>query len=222
MPYWIFHFFSLHFDQFRFISFRFFRYISLRFVWFRFVSISFRTLQVPYYMANNLSNSYSNDMLTVKLSGFPDMHWRDLFTSTSSPRFLCRPTAFFSTCWSRWTSESSTYGKQRICLQGGKLHIIILYSSTFYKKGHVIRRNLKIPNARVSRFVDWCAVMTLESFSCMLCQSKEFDRVTDWLKHSLQAIVVYVKYLFMFQNDPANAYPEILITLPLPYHLNMS
>ena len=152
MPYWIFHFFSPHFDQFRFISFRFFRYISLRFVWFRFVSISFRTLQVPYYMANNLSNSYSNDMLTVKLSGFPDMHWRDLFTSTSSPRFLCRPTAFFSTCWSRWTSESSTYGKQRICLQGGKLHIIILYSSTFYKKGHAIRPNLKIPNARVKPF----------------------------------------------------------------------
>jgi hypothetical protein len=30
---------------------------------------------------------------------------------------------------------------------------------------------------------------------------QEFDRVTDWLKHSLQAIVVYVKYLFMFQND---------------------
>ena len=70
----------------------------------------------------NLSNSYSNDMLTVKLSGFPDMHWRDLFTSTRS--------------------------------EGGKLHIIILYSSTFYKKGHVIQRNLKIPNARVSRFVD--------------------------------------------------------------------
>ena len=43
--------------------------------------------------------------------------------------------------------------------------------------------------------------MTLESFSCVFCQSKEFDRVTDWLKHSLQAIVVYVKYLFMFQND---------------------
>jgi hypothetical protein len=79
--------------------------------------------------------------------------------------------------------------------------IIILYSSTFYKKGHVIRRNLKIPNARVSRFVDWCAVVTLESFSCVFCQSKEFDRVTDWLKHSLQVIVVYVKYLFMFQND---------------------
>jgi hypothetical protein len=81
------------------------------------------------------------------------------------------------------------------------LHIIILYSSTFYKKDHVIRHNLKIPNAWVSRFVDWCAVMTLESFSCVFCQSKEFDRETDWLKHSLQAIVVYVKYLLMFQND---------------------
>ena len=34
------------------------------------------------YTAPNLSNSYSNDMLAVKLSGFPDMHWRDLFTST--------------------------------------------------------------------------------------------------------------------------------------------
>jgi hypothetical protein len=43
--------------------------------------------------------------------------------------------------------------------------------------------------------------MMLESFSCMFCQSKEFDHVTNWLKHSLQAIVVYVKYLFMFQND---------------------
>jgi hypothetical protein len=43
--------------------------------------------------------------------------------------------------------------------------------------------------------------MMLESFSCVFCQSTEFDRVTDWLKHSLQAIVVYVKYLFMFQND---------------------
>ena len=33
-------------------------------------------------MATNLSNSYSNDRLTVKLSGFQDMKWRDLFTST--------------------------------------------------------------------------------------------------------------------------------------------
>jgi hypothetical protein len=43
--------------------------------------------------------------------------------------------------------------------------------------------------------------MTLESFSWVSCQLKEFDRVTDRLKHSLQAIVVYVKYLFMFQHD---------------------
>ena len=101
------------------------------------------------FLRTNLSNSYSNDMLTVKLSDFR----------------ICIGGIF-----SR--------------LQGGKLHIVILYSSTFYKKGHVIRRNLKIPNARVSRFVDWCAVMTLESFSCVFCQSKEFDRVTDWLKQS--------------------------------------
>jgi hypothetical protein len=38
-------------------------------------------------------------------------------------------------------------------------------------------------------------------FLLLICQWKEFDRVTDWQKHSLQAIVVYVKYLFMFQND---------------------
>jgi hypothetical protein len=50
---------------------------------------------------------------------------------------------------------------------------------TFHKKGQIIRRNLKIPNARVSRFVDSCAVVTLESFPCVCCQSKEFDRVTD-------------------------------------------
>ena len=58
-----------------------------------------------------------------------------------------------------------------------------------------------MPETRVSRFINRCAVMTLESFSCVFCLSKEFNRVTDWLKHSLQAIVVYIKYLFMFQND---------------------
>jgi hypothetical protein len=31
-------------------------------------------------------------------------------------------------------------------------------------------------------------VSPLESFSCVFCQSKEFDRVTDWLKHSLQSM----------------------------------
>jgi hypothetical protein len=38
--------------------------------------------------------------------------------------------------------------------------------------------------------------VTLESFSCVFCQSKEFDRVTDWLKHSLQAIV----YIFCMSS----------------------
>jgi hypothetical protein len=103
--------------------------------------------------------------------------------------------------WDEMGLSGEVYSIGLSRLQGGELHIIILYSSTYYKKGHVIQRNLKIPNARVSRFVDWCAVMTLESFSCVFCQSKEFDPVTVWLKHSLPAIVVYVKYLFMFQND---------------------
>jgi hypothetical protein len=94
------------------------------------------------YTATNLFNSYSNDMLTVKLSGFPDMHWRDFFTSTRRQ--------------------------------------VAHYYLVFKHSLHVIRRNLKIPIARVSRFVDWCAVMTLESFSCVFCQSKEFDRVY-WL-----------------------------------------
>jgi hypothetical protein len=30
-----------------------------------------------------------------------------LFLLCDSPRFLCRPTAFCSTCWSRGTSERS-------------------------------------------------------------------------------------------------------------------
>jgi len=61
------------------------------------------------------TNSYSNDMLTVKVIGI--------------------------------------FGYAL----AGSFHVykeVSLYSSTFYKKGHVIRRNLKIPNARVSRFVD--------------------------------------------------------------------
>ena len=30
-----------------------------------------------------------------------------IFIQDTSPRFLCRPTAFCSTCWSRGTSERS-------------------------------------------------------------------------------------------------------------------
>ena len=60
----------------------------------------------------------------------------------------------------------------------GFVHVYKEVSSTllsciqalFTNKGHIIRRNLKIPNARVSRFVDSCAVMTLLSFSCVCYQ----------------------------------------------------
>jgi hypothetical protein len=108
----------------------------------------------------------------------------------------------------KWYANGRVIGISRYAL-AGSFHVyeevtctlLSCIQALFTKKGHVIRRNLKIPNARVSRFVDWCTVMTLESFSSVFCQSKEFDRVTDWLKYSLQAIVVYVKYLFMFQND---------------------
>ena len=116
--------------------------------------------------ATNLSNSYQNDILTVKAIGI-----------------------------SGYALAGSVYVYKVISCT---LYLVFKH---FLQKGHVIWRNLKIPIARVSRFVHWCAVMTLESFSCVLCKSKEFDRVTDWLKHSLQASVVYVKYLFMFQND---------------------
>jgi hypothetical protein len=41
--------------------------------------------------------------------------------------------------------------KKRYLVQSSKIDGFV---STSYKKDHVIRRNLKIPNARVSRFVD--------------------------------------------------------------------
>jgi hypothetical protein len=108
----------------------------------------------------------------------------------------------------KWYANGNVMGISGYAL-AGSVHVQKEMSCTllsciqaiFYTKGQVIRRNIKIPNARVSRFVDWCAVMTLESFSCVFYQPKEFTRVTDWLKHSLQAIVVYVKYFSMFQND---------------------
>ena len=50
----------------------------------------------------------------------------------SSPRFLRRPTAFFSTCWSRGTSESSAYGKQPICrCNSASTHFHVSWISDF-------------------------------------------------------------------------------------------
>jgi hypothetical protein len=54
-----------------------------------------------------------------------------------SPRFLCRPTTFFPTCWSRGTSESSTYGKQQIgpCNYAlAHFHVLWLSDFIFYPK----------------------------------------------------------------------------------------
>ena len=69
-----------------------------------------------------------------------NLQWGDLTFIRSlhtSPRFLCRPTAFFLTCWSRGTSESSTYGKQRIfrCNSTSThFHISWLSDFIFYPK----------------------------------------------------------------------------------------
>ena len=54
-----------------------------------------------------------------------------------SPRFLCRPTAFFVCCYSCGMSESSTYGKQRICLSNSwsaHFHVSWLWDFIFYQK----------------------------------------------------------------------------------------
>jgi hypothetical protein len=54
-----------------------------------------------------------------------------------SPRFLCCLTVFFPTCWNRGMSESSTYGKQRICCCNSvstHFHVSWLSDFIFYPK----------------------------------------------------------------------------------------
>jgi hypothetical protein len=54
-----------------------------------------------------------------------------------SPRFLCRPTAFCSTCWSCGTSERSPQGKQRICHSNSvstHFHVSWLSDFIYYPK----------------------------------------------------------------------------------------
>ena len=54
-----------------------------------------------------------------------------------SPRFLCRLTAFCSTCWSRGTSERSPKRKQRICRSNSGsayFHVSWLLDFIFYPK----------------------------------------------------------------------------------------
>ena len=64
---------------------------------------------------------------------------------SGSPRFLCHPMAFFSTCCSRGTSESSTYGKQRIFPPTLDQHI-----STF--RGYLILFSIR--NPYINRFTN--------------------------------------------------------------------
>jgi hypothetical protein len=59
------------------------------------------------------------------------------YHSRSSTRFLCRLTTFFSTCWSRGTLVSSTYGKQRVCPCNSAMehfHVSCLSDFIFYPK----------------------------------------------------------------------------------------
>jgi hypothetical protein len=70
----------------------------------------------------------------------------------TSPRFLCRPTAFFPTCWSRVTSESSTYGKQRICRCNSAsthFHVSWLSDFIFYPKPLYKWHRLRIRRKRI-------------------------------------------------------------------------
>ena len=69
-------------------------------------------------------------LVKVDLGSFTQYHW-------TSPRFSSVVRRLFSTCWSRGTSESSTYGKQRICLSNSwsaHFHVLWLSDFIFYQK----------------------------------------------------------------------------------------
>ena len=150
--------------------------------------------------------------LVVKRDHQRNWRWRSEILDNwieAMANFLLRPQSSshlhgYQSLIFKWYANGRVIGISGYAL-AGSFHVYEEVSCTllsciqalFTKKDHVIRRILKIPNARVSRFVDWCTVMTLESFSCVFCQSKEFDRVTDWLKHSLQAIMVYMSSIFL-------------------------
>ena len=62
---------------------------------------------------------------------------RFLITRLISPRFLSSDGFFSPTCWSRGTSDSSTYGKQRICRRNSAsthFHVSWLSDFIFYPK----------------------------------------------------------------------------------------
>ena len=87
-----------------------------------------------------------NDKTVVTRCFSKKIYWSNIFalqfsvlqektysgSGSTSPRFLCRPTAFFLTCWNRGTSESSTYGKQRICrCNSASTHFHVSWLSDF-------------------------------------------------------------------------------------------
>ena len=80
----------------------------------------------------------AHHMAPVNLANLScDRYFLPLFNPQPSLRFLCRPTAFFSTCWSCGTSESSIYGKQRIFPCNSALahfHVSWLSDFIFYPK----------------------------------------------------------------------------------------
>jgi hypothetical protein len=88
-----------------------------------------------------------------------------------SPRFLWRPTAFFSTCWSRGMSESSTYEKQRICRCNSAsthFHVSWLSDFIFYPKPlyKSLRQSFSIPQKVV-----------LHSITAQFCLRPSFRHV---------------------------------------------
>jgi hypothetical protein len=102
----------------------------------------------------------------------------------SSPRFLCRPTAFCSTCWSRGTSERSPSGKQRICLSNSGLthfHVSWLSDFIFYPKP-------LCKSLHQSFFYSFITILTSErgvtlDYSTIFPETLSFRHLTFIFKH---------------------------------------
>ena len=113
-------------------------------------------------------------MQTVKLSGFPDMHWRDLFTPT----------------------------RRQVA------HHYLVFKH-FLQKGPCNSTQFKNSWCQSKPFRWLMCVMTLESFSCVFCQPKEFDRVTDWLKQSTSNCGVCQVSFYVFREIGGREYGDI-------------
>ena len=92
---------------------------------------------------------------------------KSIGTKTISPRFLCHPTAFFSTCWSCGTSENSTYGKQRICrCNSTSTHFHVSWLSDFIFYPKPLYKSLHQPFFfSFITFRKWCYTPLLHNFT---------------------------------------------------------